>query len=101
MATVTLEIPAECEALVRRVLALHDELQALALTAPDGSVLDACETLVVPTSRDLAQQLLADAVAQRVQTAEKKGPPSASARAVEPRRTAGRGRGNWSRRSAS
>ena len=63
MATVTVEIPAECEPLVRRVLALREELQALALTAPDGRVLDACETLVVPKSRDLAQQLLTEAVA--------------------------------------
>jgi hypothetical protein len=101
MDTVTLEIPAECEPLVRRVLALQEELHALALTAPEGTVLDACEALVVPKSRALAQQLLAEAVAQRVQSAEKKGPPSAPAPVAEPNRTVERRRGSSSRRSAS
>jgi hypothetical protein len=86
--TVTIEIPAASEALVRRVLALHDELQALALSAPDGTVLDACETAVVPPTRDLAQHLLAEAVARRVEAAEKKGPRSGSAPAAGPKKTA-------------
>lgn len=38
--TVTIEIPAASEALVRQLLALHDELQALALSSADGTVLD-------------------------------------------------------------
>lgn len=46
--TVTIEIPAASEALVRRLLVHHEELQALALSAAEGTVLDACETAVVP-----------------------------------------------------
>ena len=85
--SVTIEIPAGSEVLVRQLLALHEELQALALSAPDGTVLDACETAVVPKGRDLTRQLLADAVARRIETAEKKGPRSASVPAVGPKRT--------------
>ena len=86
-ATITIEIPADSEPLVRRVLALQEELNSLALTAPDGTVFDACETVVVQRGRDLHIQILADAVARRVEAAEKKGRRSASALAVEPRRT--------------
>ena len=89
-ATVTLEIPAGCEPLVRQALALHEELTALALSAPDGTVLDACEAAVVPRSRELARQVLAEAVGRRVEAAEKKGPPSGGASAGGGRRTAGR-----------
>jgi hypothetical protein len=87
--TVTIEIPAASEALVRQLLALHEEMQALALSAPDGTVLDACETAVIPKGRDLTKQILADAVARRIETAEKRGPRSAPVPAVGPRRIAG------------
>ena len=86
--TVTLEIPAEREGIVRRLLALHDELDALALTAPDGTVLDACERQVLDGGRNLQRQLLTDAVARRVEAAEKRGPRSAPASAAGRRRTA-------------
>ncbi len=86
--TVTIEIPVASEALVRQLLALHEELQALALSAAAGTVLNACEAAVVPKGRELAKNLLADAVAQRIEAAEKKGPRSARARAGKPRRTA-------------
>ncbi len=59
--TITIEIPAASEALVRQLLALHEELQALALSAPDGTVLNACEEAVIPKGRDLTANLLADA----------------------------------------
>jgi hypothetical protein len=88
--TVTLEIPAVSEALVRQLLALHEELQALALAAPDGTVLDACEAAIVTKGRELTKNLLADAVTHRIAAAEKKGPRSASAAVGEPKRTAGR-----------
>lgn len=92
--TVTIEIPAEREALVRRVLALQDELEQLALGAADGTVLDACETAVVAGSRDLGSRLLSEAVARRVEVAEKKGRRSAAVTAADSTRTAGRRRGN-------
>lgn len=87
--TITIEIPAESEALVRQLLALNEELQSLALSAPDGTVLDACETAILKGGRDLNKHILADAVARRIETAEKKGRRSAPVAAVEPRRTAG------------
>jgi hypothetical protein len=88
--TITIEIPADSEALVRQLLALHEELQALALAAPDGTVLDACEAAVVRGGRDLHANILAGAVARRIEAAEKKGRRSAPAPAVGPRRIADR-----------
>jgi hypothetical protein len=81
-------------------LALQEELEQLALTAPDGTVFDACETAVVKGGRQLQQRLLADAVDRRVAAAEKKGRRSGSVPAARPRRTAGRKPGNSSAPSA-
>lgn len=75
--TITMEIPAECEQLVCKVIALQEELNALALSAPEGTVLDACESVVIDQGRQLHAQLLADAVARRIESAEKKEPRSA------------------------
>ncbi len=99
--TVTIDIPAGSEALVRQLLALHEEMQALALSAPDGTVLDACEEAVIPKGRDLVAKVLADAVARRIESAEKRGRRSAPATAVGPRRIAGSPVGSSSRPSAS
>ncbi len=99
--TVTIEIPADSEALVKQLLALHEEMNALALSAPDGTVLDACEEAVIPKGRDLVAQVLSNAVARRIESAEKRGPRSASASAVGPRRTAAPKPGSTSRPSAS
>ena len=95
------EIPAGSEALVRRVLALREEVNALALSTPDGTVLDACEEAVIPKGRDLVAQVLADAVARRIESAEKRGPRSASASVAAPKRTAASRVGSSSRPSAS
>jgi hypothetical protein len=99
--TVTIEIPADSETLVRQLLALHEEMNALALSAPDGTVLDACEEAVIPKGRDLVARVLAEAVARRVEAAEKKGPRSASASVAGPKRTAAPKPGSTSRPSAS
>jgi hypothetical protein len=90
MRTVTIEIPAASAPLVRRLLALHEELRALALSAPDGTVLDACETAAVEKGRDLCRQVLAEAVAVRLEAAEKRGHRSGPAPVGEPKRTAAR-----------
>jgi hypothetical protein len=86
--TISVEIPAESEALVRQFLALHEEMQALALSAPDGAVLDACEAAVLRRGQELHARLLTDAVARRIETAEKRGPRSVPARVVGSRRIA-------------
>jgi len=99
--TVAIEIPAGSEALVRQLLALHEELNALALSAPNGTVLDACEEAVIPKGRDLLANVLSDAVARRIESAEKRGRRSALAVAVGPRRIAGRLAASSFRPSAS
>jgi hypothetical protein len=68
-------------------LALAEEMEQLALTAPDGTVFDACEAAVIEKGRDLQSQMLGEAVARRIEAAEKKGRRSASARAGGRRRT--------------
>ena len=88
--TVTIEVPIERVALVRRVLAMSEELDQLALSAPDGTVFDACETAVIAGGRDLSARILSEAVARRIESAEKKGRRSASASAADARRTAER-----------
>jgi hypothetical protein len=75
-------------ALLGRVLALSEELDQLALTAPDGTVFSACEAAVITAGREVQQRLLQDAVARRVESAEKKGRRSASAPADARRKTA-------------
>lgn len=89
-ATVTIEIPAASEALVRQLLSLHEELQALALSSAEGTVLGACEAAVVPKGRELTKNLLADAIQQRIDAVEKRGHRSAPAPVEKPKRTAGR-----------
>ena len=80
----------EAEAqMLARLLAMSGELQSLALTAPDGTVFEACENAVLDRGRELQTRLLTEAVARRVEAAEKKGPRSASARAADSRKTAG------------
>ena len=77
-------------------------LTALVLVAPSissaqiggggsiqGTVLDTCETAILQKGRNLHAKILAEAVARRVEAAEKKGRRSAPAPAVGPRKTGG------------
>jgi len=80
---VTLEFDAKYEPLMRRALALAEEMEQLALTAPDGSVFEVCEQAVIDKGRKLQAQVLGEAVARRVEAAEKKGRRSAAVRAGE------------------
>lgn len=86
--TFTADVTESQAALLRRVLALTEELDHLALNAPDGTVFDACENAVLTGGREVQKQMLQDAVARRVQAAEKKGRRSGSVPAVGPRRIA-------------
>jgi hypothetical protein len=81
-AKVLIEVDAKHEATLRRVLALAEELEQLALTAPDGTVFDACESAVIDKGRDLQRRMLQEAVARRVEAAEKKGRRCAGAPAA-------------------
>ena len=71
--TVLIEVDVQHEAVVRRALALAEEMEQLALTAPDGTVFDACEEAILEKGRELQTQLLGAAVAQRIGAAEKRG----------------------------
>jgi hypothetical protein len=72
-ATVTIEVDARHEAIVRQALAFAEEMEQLALTAPDGQVFDACEEAVRANGRALQSQVLGRAVARRIEAAEKRG----------------------------
>ena len=86
---VTIEVDAKHEAIVRQALAMAEEMEQLALPASDGTVFDACEQAVVDKGRKLQGQVLGEAVARRIETAEKRGRRSASVRADAKRKTAG------------
>jgi hypothetical protein len=86
---VTIEVDAKYEAILRRALAMAEEMEQLALSAPDGTVFDACEGAVVEKGRSFQGQVLAEAVTRRVEVAEKKGRRSASVSADARRKTAG------------
>lgn len=83
---VVIEVDAKHEAIVRRALALAEEMEQLSLTAPDGTVFDACEQAVVTKGRDLQGQMLGEAVARRIEADEKKGRRSACARPADGRK---------------
>lgn len=86
---VTIEFDARFEAGVRRALAMLEEMEQLALTAPDGQVFTLCEQAVIEKGRQNQAAMLGDAVARRVEAAEKKGRRSASAPAVARKKTEG------------
>jgi len=92
---VLIEVDAKHEALMRRTLALAEEMEQLALTAPAGTVFDACEAAVIQKGRELHAQLLGEAVAQRIAATEKKGRRSASASAAARRKTADPKNADW------
>ena len=87
---ITIEVDPRHEGLLRRALAWAEEMEQLALTAPDGSVLDSCEQAVIHQGRKLQSEVLAEAVARRIEAAEKKGRRSVSAPADAVATTAGR-----------
>jgi hypothetical protein len=88
-AKVTIEADERHEGIVRRAMAMAEEMEQLALTAPDGAVFDACEGAIIEKGRTFQAQVLGDAVARRIETAEKKGRRSACASADVRRKTAG------------
>jgi hypothetical protein len=89
---VLLEVDARHESILRRTLAMVQEMEQLALSAHDGAVFDLCEDAAVHKGRDLQRQMLSDAVARRIEAAEKRGRRSALAlvdarkRTVDPSR---------------
>src|SRR5436305_2929907 len=85
---VTIEVDAKYEGVLRRALALAEEMEQLALAAPDGTVFHACEEAVVEKGRTFQAKVLGDAVARRIDAAGKKGRRSAPVPAAERKKTA-------------
>ena len=75
----TMEFDVRFENGMRRALAMFEEMEQLALTAPDGQVFDQCEAAVIEKGRSLQAATLGEAVARRIEAAEKKGRRSGSA----------------------
>lgn len=86
--TILLEVDARHESILRRTVAMVQEMEQLALTAPDGAVFAACEEAVLHQGRDLQRQMLQDAVARRIEAAETRGRRPGLARADARRATA-------------
>ena len=82
-AKVMIEVDAKHEAIVRRALAMSEEMEQLALTAADGQVVDVCESAVIEKGRQLQQQILGNAVERRIESAEKKSRRCGPARVGE------------------
>ncbi len=93
--TITLEVdgPAQ-EELIRNYHALVLELNDLALTAPDGVVLDQLEDLAIQRGRETLRATLQQAVQKRIDDAEKKGRRSGSAAAARSGKTEARDGGD-------
>jgi len=87
---ITIEVEPRHEGILRRALAFAEEMEQLALTAPEGSVFDRCEEAVLERGRTLQNEVLGEAVMRRIEVAEKKGRRSAPAPAGARRKTADR-----------
>lgn len=73
--------------IVERALALAQELEATAGSAPDGQVIDRCESLLLGAGRDFLRRALEDTLQAQVDTLEKKGRPAGPAPAARPAAT--------------
>jgi hypothetical protein len=72
--TVSLEVDSPVqESLIRKYHAFLQEMEQLALAAPDGHVLDACEAAVLQKGQEVNRQVLQQAVQKRISAMEKKG----------------------------
>jgi hypothetical protein len=91
---VTLEFDARFGNGMRRALAMFEEMEQLALTAADGQVFDVCEQAVIDKGRKLQAATLGEAVARRVEAAEKRGRRSGSASVAARRKIAAPKNGN-------
>jgi hypothetical protein len=85
MPTLTIACGNENERLaLEQAIAYITQLRHLALTAPDGTVLGACEQRALADGRALLRSTLTTALEGRIAAAEQKGGPPASARARTP-----------------
>ncbi len=85
MPTLTIEYQDDAERLaLEQVIAYFAQLRHTALTAPDGTVLAACEQVALGDGRAMLRSTLAAAVESRVAVAEQKGGSPGSVRKRTP-----------------
>jgi hypothetical protein len=70
---VSMEIDPSHEPLLRQYACFLEEMDDLAASAPDGSVLDTCEEAVIEKGREQQRLVLERAAQTRLDAAEKKG----------------------------
>jgi hypothetical protein len=94
MPTLTIEYRDEDERLaLEQAIAYISDLRRLAVEAPSGTVLEACEGLALDKGRALLRTTLAAALHSRIALAEQKGGPHASVPRRTPDAPRGRTRG--------
>jgi hypothetical protein len=79
--------------IVERALALAQELEATANSAPAGQIIDRCESLLLGNGREFLRRALEDTLQAQVDALEKKGRPVGPAPAARPAATRGGRRG--------
>jgi hypothetical protein len=65
--------------IVERALVLAKELEAATGSAPEGQVIDRCESYLLGPGRDFLRRTLEDTLQARVDALEKKGRPAGPA----------------------
>lgn len=71
MPTLTIEYQTEAERLIlEQALAFSAQMRQVAATAPDGTVLGACERVALDSGRQLVRDTLASAVQGRADTTD-------------------------------
>ncbi len=65
--------------IVERALVLAKELEAAAGSAPDGQIIDRCESYLLGSGRDFLRRALEDTLQDRAEALEKKARPGGPA----------------------
>jgi hypothetical protein len=65
--------------IVEQAFVMAQELEAAADSAPEGQVIDRCESFLLGHGRDFLRRVLESALQSRAEVLEKKGAPTASA----------------------
>jgi hypothetical protein len=68
---------------VEQAFVLAKELEAAADSAPDGQVIDRCESLLLGNGRDFLRRVFESTLQSRAELLEKKGAPPEPARVVQ------------------
>lgn len=68
--------------IVEQAYVLAKELESAAETAPEGRIIDRCESLLLGHGRDFLRRMLESTIQSRVDHLEKKAGPLESARAA-------------------